>query len=71
MLVFSAASIDGYSHAVATFNNVDNTAFAVVLDPYGVPDSVPYGYAYLFADYYYHQLWGSNDGVNWYVIGSI
>ena len=61
----------GGSIGVISVNNTQNTAMAVVLDASGNPDSLLLGVAYLYADFFTHELWGSNDGVNWAVIGTI
>ena len=72
MTVLNRFELDGYAHAVITYNYSDDTAFVVVLDPDGYTDTVYLGgFAYLFADYYTGTLYGSADGVNWYSLGSI
>jgi hypothetical protein len=72
MVTLNRFELDGFAHAVITFNNTTDTAFAVILNPDGSTDTVFFsGYAYLFADFAYHTLYGSPDGSTWYVIGSI
>jgi hypothetical protein len=76
MTVLNKFELDGYAHAVITYNYSDDTAFAVVLDPDGYTDTVYLGgYAFLFADYYTHILWACNSGcdnvANWDNIGGI
>ncbi len=74
ILILNRFDLDGFAHAVISFNNTEGTAFAVVLDPDGNPDffsPVAFGYAYLWADILYDDLYGSNDGLNWFFIGKI
>src|SRR3990172_7244357 len=61
MTILDRTEIDGFSHGVVTFNNAQDPAIAVVLDPDGTPDSFPYGYAYLWADLLTGDLYVSND----------
>ncbi|MEW6569614.1 MAG: hypothetical protein AB1390_00345 [Nitrospirota bacterium] len=66
-VIFSSLSWDGFNHFVVTFNSEDLTAVATVLTPSGTPTD-SYGYYYFWADFFpaYMDLYGSNDGVNWY-----
>ena len=76
MTILNRFELDGYAHAVITYNYSDDTAFGVVLDPDGYTDTVYLGgFAFIFADYYTHTLWACNSGcdivANWVVLGSI
>ena len=74
MTVLDKSQLDGYDHAVITYNYVDDTAFGVVLDPDGFSDAY-YGYAYFFADYSYNTLYGCasfcDNPANWDNLGGI
>ena len=76
MTVLDRSQLDGYSHAVITYNYTDDTAFGVVLDPDGFTYATFLGgYAFIFVDYYYNTLYGCNsycdNPANWYNLGAL
>ncbi len=56
-----AFNYDGLNHVKITWNNLDDTAFATVMDPDGIP--IIYYYAYFYPTF--SEIWYSTNGIDW------